>query len=121
VIVPRVLVIDDDAIAQRLAVAASRDAGMEADAAADLAAVSAMVAATRYDAIILDHHVGDVLGHEILEEVADRLAQAALIVVTADTSDEVRERYARIGAVRLVLKPLSRPRLADEIRAALAR
>jgi DNA-binding response OmpR family regulator len=117
--VPRILVIEDDAIAQRLAVSACRDAGIEADAAGDLAAVRGFVGASRYDAIVLDHHVGDMLGHEILEEVADRLAQAALIVVTADTSEDVRERYGRIGATRFVTKPLSRPALSAEIRAAL--
>jgi len=118
--VARILVIEDDDIARRLAVAAARDAGLDADAAGDLAAVRSLVAASRYDAVILDHHVGDTLGHEILEEIADRVAQAALIVVTADASDEVRARYERIGAVRFVLKPLSRPTLASEIRAALA-
>lgn len=117
--VPRILVIDDDEIALRIAVAACRDTGMDADSAGDLDAVRPLVAANRYDAIILDHHVGSMLGHEILEEVADRLAQAVLIVITADTSEAVRERYARIGAVRLVLKPLSRPALAAEIKEAM--
>jgi DNA-binding response OmpR family regulator len=117
----RCLIIDDEDIIVRLAKGACMDVGLDADDAADLSAAVRLAASNSYQLVILDHHVGETLGHEILEEIIEHVVHAAVIVITADRSDDVRARYSRIGLLKVVHKPLSRSSLAATISSALGR
>ncbi len=116
----RCLIIDDEDIVVRLAKGACADAGIEADNAPDLETATRLAAAGSYQLVILDHHVGATLGHEILEDIIEHVVHAAVIVITADRSEDVRARYGRIGLLSVVHKPFSRSDLTAIIKHALA-
>lgn len=118
---PRCLIIDDEDIVVRLAAGACGDAGLESDHAGDLDSAIRLASAHRYDLVILDHHVGATLGHEILEEIIEHVVHAPVIVITADRSEDVRARYGRIGLLEVVHKPLSRTALVAMITNALGK
>ena len=111
----RGLVIDDEDVFCRLAAGAFADAGFVADVAHDFESARTLASARRYDVVLVDHHLGDTLGHEALEDLIPHVAHAEVIVLTANPSPEVHDRYRRSGFQRVLAKPVSRGTLAREI------
>jgi CheY-like chemotaxis protein len=60
------------------------------------------------DLILLDNHLPDIDGHEVMERLrADPVTRAIpVIVVSADATEEQRERMVGLGAARYMTKPL---------------
>ena len=74
------------------------------------------------DVVVLDLHLPDTIGYEVLAELRADAATAAVpvIVVTADVTQEHEERLMNAGANAFLTKPLDLSRFEAELERALA-
>ena len=84
-------------------------------------AALAELARAEPDAVILDLHLPDMHGLEVLRQIRSRGAACAVIVVTADGSVNVAVEAMREGAVDFLVKPFNAERLVYTLRNALDR
>lgn len=114
----RVLVVDDhQVIAEglRLLIASSPDllvVGL-AHSAADGLRLSGE---TRPDVVLLDHHLPDRAGVEIIAELKQMLPDSAVIILTSDDSDDVLVSAFEAGAAGYLLKTRAASQVIDAIR-----
>lgn len=103
----RVLVVEDSAVIQRLIAVCLRPAGMEVEARADGPAGLAAALASPPDLLILDVGLPHMDGWEVLDHVrADpRTRRVKVLVLTAHSQEETRERAGRGGADAFITKP----------------
>ena len=112
----RVLVIDDDNGLREGLVVSLRASGFGTDGAATVAAGRSLLAAHRYDCVVLDRMLpgGDGLG--LLGELRGRAAAPAVLVLTA--RDAVRDRVEGFerGADDYLVKPFAMAELIVRVR-----
>ena len=109
-----VVVIDDDAsFCSVLRVALELD-GFRVSTAADGPAGVALVGRTAPDAVVLDVNLPAPHGFDCLVRIRamGEVGQLPVLVVTADDSDELRERGRTLGADRFLTKPVDTQLLA---------
>ena len=109
---PRVLVVDDNTVNQRVAVKLSEKLGFAADVASNGRQAVAAVRAAHYEVILMDCHMPEMDGYEATEQIrarerAESLARAPIVAVTADTSPENHRRCLEVGMDGFVTKPVS--------------
>ena len=63
-----------------------------------------LIQRSRYDCVILDHHLVDGAGHDILEESEEHLLTTPVIGLAEDASSEVILEYVRAGCADFLLK-----------------
>jgi PAS domain S-box-containing protein len=73
----------------------------------------------RPDLVVLDLHLPDISGAEVLRRLRDADLQTPVIVVTADATKGQAEQLRRLGASEYVTKPLDIGRFLDAISAQL--
>jgi DNA-binding NtrC family response regulator len=113
------LVIDDDAAGGRLLTAIFTREGLAVTTALDAATGLAAAAADHPDVIILDLHLPDLDGLEVLERL--RAADPVLPVVMLTSHDDVKTavRAIRLGAFDYLTKPLDHDEIVVAVRRAL--
>jgi CheY-like chemotaxis protein len=115
---PMVLVVDDDNDIIRWASAVLGSRGITAVAAYD--PIQGFLAARRQRPrlILVDWHMPAGGGPELLRKLREdaRTAQIPVIVVTADSTPNIREEAAAFGAKHFLHKPLDADRLVEIIR-----
>jgi DNA-binding NtrC family response regulator len=72
-------------------------------------------------AILLDLHLPDMNGMEILREVIGRGLPTAVVIITSQGSSELAAKAMRGGAFAFLVKPLKVERLLLTLRAALSK
>lgn len=75
----------------------------------------------RPDAIVLDLHLPDIDGIELLRQARALYPHVPVVVVTADASPQVALAAMREGATDFILKPFNAPRLTLTLRHTLER
>ena len=106
----RILIVEDDSdVAQRAAELAARH-GCEAIVAPTLAAARARLADASMDLILLDLHLPDGSGVDLLQDI-DLAQQGRIVVLTGDPSLDSARRAAAEPLVEYLLKPLSTEQL----------
>ncbi|MBD2682646.1 MULTISPECIES: response regulator [Nostoc] len=60
-----------------------------------------------FDLILLDHHLGDETGVNLLENLDVSYCQHRIIVITGHASIPLAREYAKIGAIGHLIKPVS--------------
>jgi DNA-binding response OmpR family regulator len=60
-----------------------------------------------YDAVFLDINLPDISGFELLREIRNISPGTRVIMMTADNSDDNRQKAVELGAVRFMGKPFS--------------
>jgi DNA-binding response OmpR family regulator len=79
----RVLLADDDESTRITLGVLLEDAGYDVDLAASCAAARALLAReVRYDKVLLDYHLGDGLGTDLIREARKRLPDARIILMS---------------------------------------
>ncbi len=107
----RILVVDDQPEARKILVRILHKRGYEAEAAADVAAASSLLAENRFDLVMTDLDMPDVSGLKLIEALSKLSPQVATILVTGCGSTEVASEALTAGAYGYISKPF----LADEV------
>jgi EAL domain-containing protein (putative c-di-GMP-specific phosphodiesterase class I)/CheY-like chemotaxis protein len=108
----RLLVVDDERIQRMIIARAVATMGYAADAAATLEDAEALLAAYRYDAVVLDLSLGETEGISLLQALRKSLSDPVLIFISR-LDDRVRAASTRLaGALGLrvagaIQKPVS--------------
>ena len=122
----RVLVVDDDPVACRHASLVLEEAGIESDLAesGDQALEMIRLAAARhraYDLILLDLRMPGQDGVQVARAIREQGGEAAIIILTAYSWDDVLEEALAAGVDSFMAKPLFVSGVLREFRSALQR
>jgi signal transduction histidine kinase/CheY-like chemotaxis protein/HPt (histidine-containing phosphotransfer) domain-containing protein len=107
----RMLVVDDVGSARELLTAQLSEASVRVDAVGSgeeawIAVDRAVEAGDPYDAVLLDWHLGTMMGDEVAGEIRARAPETKIVVVTAYGRDDVRLAARNAGIEHLLTKPL---------------
>jgi two-component system phosphate regulon response regulator PhoB len=119
--IPRVLIVEDEAVILRLLEVNFRLAGFEVETAARGEEALAKAAASPPDVAILDIMLPGLSGIEVCQRLraAPETAEVPIIMLSARTQDEERERSYALGVVAYVTKPFEPAELVEVVRRAL--
>ena len=102
---PKILVLEDEGTVQTLVRAMLRIRGFECDSATCVAEARRLMSAVRYDIVLVDVHLPDGSGLELIEEAN---AEAPLLVVMTGSNDiQTAVQAIRNGAIDFITKPFS--------------
>ena len=120
----RVLVVDDDEIIRRVALASLESGGYAAEGVEDGdVALQRLSSGEEWDLIITDLHMARMGGEELLRAVRGSVATASLpvIVLTGSSEHNSELEVMEAGADDYLRKPLDPPRLLARVKAVLRR
>ncbi|MFT3687905.1 response regulator [Paenirhodobacter sp.] len=117
----RILLVEDNlSLAEGLA-ALLRQSGYVLDVVHDGASAEALVAAERFDLVILDLNLPQMDGLEVLRAMRSRRNPAAVMILTARGTPEERVRGLDLGADDYLIKPFDIGEFEARIRSLLRR
>lgn len=118
---PRVLIVEDEAVILRLLEVNFRLAGFEVETAARGEEALEKAAADPPDVAILDIMLPGLSGLEVCERLraTPKTATVPIVVLSARTQDEDRERSYALGVAAYVTKPFEPAELVEVVRRAL--
>jgi len=102
--VPKLLIVDDDRTTVRLLSTLLEMDGFEVSVTARGSEVLAIVQQTMPDAILLDHHLSDMDGVDVVKLLRSKPEYAKLPIIMASGLD-VSEQALAAGASRFLTKP----------------
>ena len=118
---PTVLIVEDTPSMAQLYGAYLDKAGFATSLVADGASALASIQARPPDVVVLDLHLPDMDGRDILARIVASGAATSVVVVTTDASIKVAVEAMRAGAFDFIVKPFSADRLVTTVRNAAAR
>jgi len=118
---PRVHVIDDDAVTRTVLTRLLADAGWEVSCSEDGRAALADVAATEPDVVLLDVTMPGPDGWTVLGRLRDALPATKVVMLTGRTSHDDVVRARRAGADDFVAKGVEPAVLLERLQALLQR
>lgn len=113
---PRVLVVDDNSVNQRVAVTLLEERSCLVDAVSDGVSALARLALQRYDVVLMDAHMPGLDGYETTRELRRREGGAAhtpVVGLTADALAGSQERCLAAGMDDFLTKPIDADRLFE--------
>ena len=118
---PAVLVVlaDDDASVRRALPRLLRSAGFEVAAFASAAELFAAGIADEAHCLVLDVHLGEISGFELLERLRAAGTGTAAVFITAHDDAATRERAESAGATAYLRKPFEAAIFLDAVREAV--
>ncbi|MCK6451711.1 MAG: response regulator transcription factor [Alphaproteobacteria bacterium] len=116
-----ILLIEDDSTLRALVRRNLEAAGFAADAAGTIEEAEAALAATSFDAVLLDLMLPDGDGIELLKRLRERRDRTPIIAVTARDGVDDRVAGLNLGADDYVVKPFATEELVARLRAVLRR
>jgi DNA-binding NtrC family response regulator len=117
-----ILVVDDDpSIRSFLKSALERTTGQHVDVAADSAAALALLRQGQHTIVLVDLRLPGQSGHEVIRTARQERPEAAVIAITGAATTEEALQAIRLGAIDVILKPLSLAQLAEAMQKGLAR
>jgi two-component system, response regulator RegA len=89
-----ILLVDDDDSNRLVLSVLLEDEGFAVDPAPSFSAARAKLAegGARYDVVLLDQHLGDGLGTDLVRSIRERLPGAKIIVISGSIGDGIGER-----------------------------
>jgi two-component system, OmpR family, response regulator len=117
----RILVVEDNAQLARGLTAVLRGSGYAVDAVGDGAAAVAVLAAERFDLVILDLNLPDMDGLDVLRRLRARQGSASVLVLSARGELDDRVRGLDLGADDYMTKPFDVDELEARVRMLLRR
>jgi two-component system repressor protein LuxO len=116
---PRILLIEDTASMSALYLTYLKDGGFDADIAEDGRTALEMMSKRPYHAVVLDLHLPDVTGMELLERITQHYDKTPVLVITAYGSIDKAVDAMRTGAFDFITKPFPAERLTTTVKKAL--
>ena len=118
---PLVLVIDDDPSLRRSLARLLRSAGLEVQTFARAAELLAFERPPRPSCLVLDLHLPDMDGYELLRKMVAEAPDLPVMILTGETGEGKRLRALQDGAEAFLTKPFEDDQLLDEIQRLLDR
>jgi DNA-binding NtrC family response regulator len=118
--VPRVLLVDDDAVLGRIYACALVAAGFSVDLAKDGAEGLERLLAGSYDAVVSDLCMPRMTGLDLLQEVRRMRRDVPVVLMTAQLDAKAYELAREMGTVRYLIKPMKMEQLARAVERAVA-
>ncbi len=116
----RVLVIDDSEMMVQLLTAALTQAGLQADAASDLATLDERLAGGSYDLVLVDVNMPEMYGDDVVEFLRVQRKLQAKLYLYSDIDEEVLAAKATaVGADGYITKASGLDNAVEVIRAAV--
>jgi signal transduction histidine kinase/DNA-binding response OmpR family regulator len=115
----RVLVVEDSLADQRWLMALMEECGLTIDLAESATHTRQLVSKHRYDLVLLDVHLPDGCGMELLPWLIDQQPDAAVLVVTAVGTPSDAARCRELGAAAFLNKPVGKRELHKSLLRAL--
>jgi diguanylate cyclase (GGDEF)-like protein/PAS domain S-box-containing protein len=100
----RILCMEDDAGLARLLARRLERRGYTVDIARDGGEGLALLAAAPYEVVLLDYHMPNMSGMEVLRKIAEHAPQPSTIMLTGDGNAEVAVEALKLGAADYILK-----------------
>jgi two-component system repressor protein LuxO len=116
---PRILVIEDTTNMAVLYLQYLRDAGYEADFAATGGEGLSLMSQHTYNAVLLDLHLPDMYGIDVLVKLRESYPSIPVLLVTAYGSVDGAVDAMRFGAFDFIMKPFPASRLTTTVQKAL--
>ena len=116
------LYVDDNSVNREVVRQLLRAAGLEIDDAEDAISGLKLIDERDYDAVLMDLRMPVMDGLTAIRRIrgrGDAKGAIPIIVVTAEVTDDLKERCAAAGADQVVLKPVSLQQLLSAIGAAI--
>jgi DNA-binding response OmpR family regulator len=117
----RLLLVEDESQLRELVQRSLARAGFAVDAVGEIGDAQAALAASRYDAIILDLGLPDGDGLTLLRDLRSRRDATPVLVLTARDGVDDRVEGLNSGADDYLLKPFAMPELVARLKALLRR
>lgn len=111
----KVLVAEDDVTNAHLVSTMLTRAGHEVTVTGTGRDAVAEIGAKRFDLVVMDIHMPDMTGIEVLKILRRASDPPPIIVLTADDRQEVEDKVMDLGAKKLLFKPVSLPRLLTDV------
>lgn len=118
---PKVLLVDDSALARRSAKRALEQAGYEVVEAEDGLSALERYALEKPDVVLLDLVMKGMYGLEVLAKLRELDPAACVIVVSADVQTSSQNLVRDAGAVAFLNKPVEPQQIVDSVSSALDR
>ena len=118
---PFIAVVDDEEPIRKALKRLLRAAGLEAEGYASGQAFLDGAAARRPDCVLLDLHMPNMSGEQILTQIRRMTGRPPVVVITAHDTPETREQCLAAGAAAYLRKPLDDRLLLNAISAALSK
>ncbi len=115
-----VLIIEDEEVLGRNMLHYLQRAGFEAQLAATALEGLALYESMRPDVVVLDYHLPDIDGLQVLERIRVLDAQARVVMLTGHGSIELAVKAMRAGSVDFLTKPVALSQLKLRIEQAMA-
>jgi DNA-binding response OmpR family regulator len=104
----KVLIADDEEILRMLICDSLEDLELELDTAEDGALALQLIAANRYDLIILDYMMPRLTGIDVLNQMDDAVKKStAILMLTAKTQESDKQAAKEAGVQYFIPKPFS--------------
>ncbi|HEX7126508.1 MAG TPA: response regulator [Thermodesulfobacteriota bacterium] len=117
-----ILVVDDDpSIRSFLKTALERTPGQHVEVASDAATALTMVRHGQYGVVLVDLRLPGQGGAELLRTLKQERPDLPVIAITGAATTEEALQAIRLGAVDVILKPISLPQLNEAMQKGLAR
>ncbi len=115
----RLLIVDDEKNIRELYAADLEDAGYQVDTAADAAQVADLLQKHRFDLVVLDIHMGNECGLDILQDIIRERKDLPVVLCSAYSC--YKEDFSSWLADGYVVKSSDTAALRDEIEKVLAK
>jgi FixJ family two-component response regulator len=118
---PRLALVDDEESVRKAVGRLLLSARMEVAAFASGAAFLQAACASPFDCLILDLHMPEMSGFEVLERMSSSGMKTPVVVITGDDTAENRARVSAAGIAACLAKPVDATLLFEAIHAAMRR
>jgi FixJ family two-component response regulator len=115
-----ILVVDDHASIRKALSRLFRSAGLDVEAFASASELLARQPPAGPACLLLDLHMPEGHGFEVLERVTATLPGLPVLIITAEAGEETEARALRLGAAGFFRKPLDGRKLLETVRRLLA-
>jgi len=118
---PRIAIVDDDESVCKALQRLLRSAGMAVEAFLSGEAFLEWLAGNRIDCLVLDLHMPEVNGFDVLERMTAKGEKVPVIIITGHDSPEAHDRAMSAGATTYLIKPVNDEALLGAIDSAIVR
>lgn len=112
----RILVIDDSAIARRLARSTFEQEGYEVTEAENGSTGLELIRSQAPDCVVLDLLMPEMTGQDLLQEIRREELDVPVIVITADVQTTTQKECLELGAAAVLHKPRDAEELVNAVR-----